>query len=138
MAAIRRGMKKILLSLGVIAALAAPAAASAGSPIEGRWKRGNMQIDIKPCGQSLCGTIVKASAKQQAKAQRGSGTELIGARLIENIRPTGDGRYKARVFLADRNMHATGTIRQVNNNQLAVRGCALLVICRSANWERVR
>ena len=132
------GMKRMMMILGLVAALTAPAAASAGSPIEGRWKRGNMQIDIKPCGRTLCGTIVKASAKQQAKAQRGSGTDLIGARLIENIRPAGDGRYKARVFLADRNMHATGTIRQVNNNQLAVRGCALLVICKSANWVRVR
>ena len=138
MAAIGRGMKKIALCLGLAAALTAPAAATAGSPIEGRWQRGKMQIDIKPCGQNLCGTVVKASAKQQAKAEKGSGTELIGARLIDNIRSTGDGRYKARVFLADRNMHATGTIRQVSNNQLAVRGCALLVICRSATWERVR
>ena len=138
MAAIDPSMKRIALALGLATLLAAPAAATAGSPIEGRWKRGNLQIDIKPCGEMLCGTIVKASAKQQAKAQRGSGTELIGARLIENIRPVGDGRYKARVFLADRNMHATGTIRQLNRNQLAVRGCVMAVLCKSATWDRVR
>jgi uncharacterized protein (DUF2147 family) len=138
MAASHRFMKMILLFLGPIAALAAPAAASAGSPLEGRWRNGKMEILIDRCGQSLCGTIVKASPKAQAKAQKGSGTRLIGARLIENIRPAGEGRYKARVFVADRDMHATGTIRQLNDNQLAVKGCALLIICRSATWDRVR
>ena len=131
-------MKMILLTLGLVAALAAPAAASDGSPLEGRWRNGKMEIEIDRCGQALCGTIVKASPKAQAKAQKGTGTKLIGARLIENIRPVGEGRYKARVFLADRDMHATGTIRQLNDNQLSVKGCALLIICRSATWDRVR
>ncbi|HET7710178.1 MAG TPA: DUF2147 domain-containing protein [Sphingomicrobium sp.] len=138
MAANLGSMKKILLSLGLVAALGAPATASAGSPIEGRWRNGKMEIEIGRCGQSLCGTVVKASPKAQSKAQKGTGTKLIGARLIDNIRATAEGRYKARVFLADRDMHATGTIRQLNDNQLAVRGCALLVICRSATWDRVR
>jgi uncharacterized protein (DUF2147 family) len=131
-------MKTMLLSLGLVAALAAPAAATAGSPIEGRWRNGKMEIEIDRCGQLLCGTVVKASPKAQAKAQKGTGTKLIGARLIDNIRATGGNSYKARVFLADRDMHATGTIRQLNDNQLAVRGCALLIICRSATWDRVR
>ena len=131
-------MKRTLLTIGLVAALAAPAAATAGSPLEGRWRNGKMEIEIDRCGQALCGTIVKASPKQQAKAERGSGTELIGARLIENIRPAGGNSYKARVFLADRNMHATGTIRQLSNDRLAVRGCAFLVLCKSATWDRVR
>ena len=138
MAANARFMKRILLSLVLVAALGAPAAATAGSPIEGRWRNGKMEIEIDRCGQALCGTVVKASSKAQAKAQKGTGTKLIGARLIDNIRPAGEGRYKARVFLADRDMHASGTIRRVGENQLAVRGCALLVICRSATWDRVR
>jgi len=132
------GMKRTLLSIGLIVALVAPAAAAAGSPLEGRWRNGKMEIEIDRCGQALCGTIVKASAKAQAKAQKGSGTDLIGARLIENIRPAGGNSYKARVFLADRNMHATGTIRQVSNDRLAVRGCAFVILCRSATWDRVR
>ena len=131
-------MKRIFLALGVAATLAAPAAATVGGSLAGRWRNGQMEIEIDRCGTVMCGTITKASPKAQARAQKGSGTELIGARLIENIRPTGPNSYKARVFLADRNMHATGTIRQLNANQLAVRGCALLVICKSATWERVR
>ena len=125
---------------GIIAALLAVSlagAAEAPSPIEGRWKKGNLQIDIRPCGSTLCGTVVKASAKHQAKAERGSGTELIGATLIKDIRPAGPRVYRARVFLADRNMNASGKIRQVAPDRLKVSGCVLALVCKSSNWTRV-
>lgn len=131
-------MKRILAAIAALAAIAVPAGASAKSTLEGRWKNGTMEIVIAPCGDKLCGTVVKASPVQQAKAERGSDTDLIGARLITGIEPTGPGTYKARVFAADRNMHASGTIRQVSNSQLKVRGCVLGIICKSKTWDRVR
>ena len=97
-------MKRFLLTLAALCALAAPASASARSALEGRWKNGRMEIVIRPCGGSLCGTVVKASPKQQAKAQHGSGTRLIGSRVIDNIQPAGAGVYKANVYVADRDM----------------------------------
>ena len=131
-------MKQILATIAAIAVVTGPAAASAKSPIEGRWKNGKMEVVISPCGKKLCGTVVKASPTQQAKAERGSGTDLVGARLIESIEPTGPGTYRGRVFVADHGVHASGTIRQVSRNQLKVRGCILGVICRSKTWDRVR
>ena len=125
---------------GIIAALlitAAAGTAEARSPIEGRWAKGKMQIDIKPCGSALCGTVVKASPKQQAKAERGSGTDLVGATLIRDIRRTGPNSYRARVFVADRNMNASGKIQQLSPDRLKVSGCVLALICKSANWTRV-
>ena len=127
----------ILFAVALLSVTVA-APADARSPIEGRWKKGNLQIDIKPCGTALCGTVVKASAKQQARAERGSGTELIGATLIKDIRPAGPKTYHAKVFLADRNMNAAGKIRQVAPNQLKVSGCVLALICKSADWTRVQ
>ncbi len=131
-------MKQLLIALASLAVLAAPASASAKSSLEGRWQKGKLQIQIAPCGRELCGTVVRASAKQQAKAERGSGTDLIGARLIKDIDKTGPNTYRASVFLPHKNMHARGTIKQVSANQLAVRGCVLGVICRSQTWVRVR
>ena len=131
-------MKKLLAAIAALAAISAPASASAKSPLEGRWKNGRMEVVIAPCGPRLCGTVVKASPVQQAKAERGSDTDLIGARLIEDIRKTGPTSYSASVFLADRNVHARGTINQVSRNQLQVRGCVLGVICKSKTWDRVR
>ena len=131
-------MKTILATIAAIGLFASPAMADAKSPIEGRWKKGNLVIQIAPCGGNLCGTVIRASAKQQAKAERGSGTDLIGARLIRNIDQTGPNTYRASVFLPDRNMHARGTIRQVSPNALAVKGCVLGVICKSQSWQRIR
>ena len=104
-------MKRFFMSLAALVVVGAPALANARSNLEGRWKNGRMEIVIRPCGGALCGTVVKASARQQAKAQRGSGTRLIGSRVIDNIHPTGSGVYKADVYVADRDMNARGTIR---------------------------
>ena len=131
-------MKRILAAIVALAAVSAPAGASAKSPIEGRWRNGKMEVVIAPCGRDLCGTVVEASPTQQRRAERGSGTDLVGARLIKDIEPTGPDSYRATVFLADRNMHARGTIRQVSRNQLKVRGCVLGVICKAKTWDRVR
>jgi len=129
-------MKNFVLSIAAAVAVATPAAAR--DPIEGLWKHGPMVVQIAPCGDELCGTVVKASALQQQKAERGSGTRLIGSRLITDIEPTGPRSYKGRVFAADRNVYASGTVHQLSPNELEVKGCVLMVICKSRTYQRVR
>jgi len=130
-------MKRFFLGLSGLAIALAPASALAKSDLEGRWKNGAMEIVIAPCGSSLCGRVVKASAKQQAKSQRGSGTRLLGARVIDNIEPSGPMTWHANVFLASRNMNARGTIEQTGHDRLTVHGCVLAVICRTTHWDRI-
>ena len=125
------------MSLAALAIIVDPASAYARSGVEGRWKNGHMEIVIAPCGATLCGTVVKASSRQQARAERGSCTDLIGAQLITGIRPTGPRSYRANVYLADRDINASGTIRQLGPDRLNVRGCVLAFICKSTNWDRV-
>ena len=131
-------MKHILAAIAAFAAVASPALASAKAPIEGQWKHGPMVIQIAPCGPTLCGTVIKASPTQQAKAMRGSGTRLVGSRLITDIEPTGPDTYRGHVFAADRNIHASGTIRLVSANELEVQGCILGLLCKSRSYQRVR
>ncbi len=132
-------MKQMTLALAAAATvISAAAPAVAAAPIEGRWARGKMQIRIAPCGPTLCGTVLRASNKQKARAEAGSGTELVGATLIHNIRPAGPRRYTAKVFVADRNINANGTIVQFSPDQLSVKGCvALGMLCKSQQWTRV-
>lgn len=131
-------MKRFLLTLATLSAvLTGPVSASAQSVLEGRWKNGKMEIMIRPCGNALCGTVVKASARQQARARDGSGTNLLGARVINNIEPAGPGLFKADVYLADRDINAHGTIEQVNANRLTVRGCVFVFLCKTTHWDRV-
>src|SRR5438105_8328526 len=120
----------IFLRLATVLVEAAPDYANARSNLEGRWRNGKMEIVIAPCGRALCGTVVKASAKQQARAENGSGTRLLGARLIDNIQATGPAAWRANVFIADRNMNTRGTIRAAGPNRLTVQGCVLAFICK--------
>lgn len=129
-------MKRFFLALTGLAVALAPGAAGAKS-LEGRWKNGAMEIVIGPCGHSLCGRVVKASEQQRTKAQRGSGTNLLGSRVIDNIHPAGPGTWRADVFLASRNMNAKGTIEAVGPDRLAVRGCVMAVICKTTHWDRI-
>ena len=131
-------MKRTLAAIAALGLIAGPAVASAKSPIEGRWRNGKMELVIAPCRGGMCGTVVNASANQQAKAQRGSDTDLIGARLVKDIAQTGPRTYRATVFLADRNIYARGTINQVSNDRLRVRGCVFAIICKSKTWDRIR
>jgi uncharacterized protein (DUF2147 family) len=130
-------MKRFFLGLTALAVALTPASAFARSSLEGRWKNGAMEIVIAPCGPSLCGRVVKASEQQRTKAQRGSGTRLLGSRVIDNIEPSGPGLWKADVFVATRNMNARGTIEQVGPDRLAVRGCVLAIICKTTHWDRI-
>jgi uncharacterized protein (DUF2147 family) len=130
-------MKRFLLPLSGLAIALAPASATAKSNLEGRWKNGAMEIVIAPCGPSLCGRVVKASEQQRTRAQRGSGTHLLGSRVIDNIEPSGPGVWKADVFVATKNMNARGTIEQVTPDRLAVRGCVLAIICKTTHWDRI-
>jgi uncharacterized protein (DUF2147 family) len=130
-------MKRFLLAISGVAIALAPASALAKSNLEGRWKNGAMEIVIAPCGPTLCGRVVKASAQQQSKAQRGSGTRLLGARVIDNIRAVGPDTWRANVFVASRDMNAQGTIEQVAPDRLAVRGCVLAFICKTTHWDRI-
>ena len=130
-------MKRFFLTIAGLAIAVAPASALAKGGLEGRWKNGAMEIVIAPCGDSLCGRVVKASAKQQAKARSGSGTRLLGARVIDNIQPSGPRSWRADVFVATRNVNARGTIEQVTPDKLAVHGCVLGIICKTQHWDRI-
>jgi len=129
-------MKRFFLALAGVSVALAPASALAKS-LEGRWKNGAMEIVIAHCGDSLCGRVVKASEKQRTKAQRGSGQKLLGSRVIDDIHPSGPGKWSATVYLASKDMNARGTIQQVGPDRLSVRGCVLAVLCKTTHWDRV-
>jgi uncharacterized protein (DUF2147 family) len=131
-------MKRILSSLLAVAVAATPVAASAQSPLEGHWKRKALEIEIAPCGETLCGTVVKASEEDRAKALQATGRELIGSRVLTNIRPAGPGAWHGTAFIADYNTSARTTLRLTSSGTLDVKGCILLVLCRTKTWERAR
>ena len=134
-------MKAIFASTAlVLAALAAPATASAQPPIEGQWKnpKGSVVVRVAPCGDAYCGIVVDASAKAKASARKGGTPRLIGTRILSGVRPAGDGAFRGQAFDPKRNIRAPATIRVIGPSTLIVKGCVLGgIICKEQRWTRV-
>lgn len=117
--------------------LAAPASAQA---LEGQWTnyKKNVIVQVERCGTAYCGRVIRASAKAQAKARKGGTPNLIGTQILTGLRPIGDGRFRGRAFVPKRNLHATATVRQINNDVMQVQGCVLGgLLCDKEEWTRV-
>ena len=83
-------------ALALAASLAAAAPQPAPSPL-GRWitASGNLEIDVAPCGDALCGTVVRVLAN---RSMSGPGEEMkpadardpLGMRILSGFVPSGD------------------------------------------------
>ena len=123
----------MLIMLAIAAVAAQPAAPPAS--VEGRWVNpsGSVIIDIAPCADALCGTVVWANAKAQQDARKGT-PNLIGTQLLTGLRPE-DGQWEGKLFVPDQRLHATGKLAPAGPNQLKVSGCEI-GICKSQVWSR--
>ena len=131
-----------LAGLAISAGLAlAPAAqAQPASGVEGVWRnpKNSVHVNIKPCGQKLCGFVVWASPDAQEDARKGGTRGLVGTTLLSGLRSDGNGGWKGRAYLPKRNMHAGATVRAIGRDTLLVKGCALAgLICKEQRWTRV-
>lgn len=130
-------MKRIATILAAAVALA-PLPALAASPLEGTWTnpKRTVTVRIAPCGQSLCGRVVNASAKARRDAAEGGTRNLIGTTILKDLRPAGANRWKGQVFMPKADRHA-GANLSLRGNRLTVQGCILSVICKDQTWSRV-
>lgn len=126
----------VLAAASLLAASAAPAAAS---PLMGLWTspKGNVTVRIAPCGRQLCGEVVEASAKAKRRAAKQGVTSLVGEPLLNNIMPSGPGRWTGKVFVPRLGTHVGGRITMQGQDRMLVSGCYAAIICRSAVYRRV-
>lgn len=114
------------------------AQAPAQNSIQGVWKSpgGNSIIEIAPCGENLCGTVVWASEKAK-KDSRKATDQLVGTPLLTALEEKQEGHWQGRLFIPDKNMRVTAKIQLVNDQQLKVSGClAGKALCRADVWTR--
>ncbi|MDQ3246136.1 MAG: DUF2147 domain-containing protein [Pseudomonadota bacterium] len=132
-------MNRISITIASLLAIAAPATAAAPS-VEGNWANPKRSVVVKvaACGSAYCGTVVKASDKAQAKARAGGTSNLVGTRILNNLKPAGKGTFKGQGFDPKHNIRAPATIRLLGPNALEVRGCAVIgILCKEQRWTRV-
>lgn len=130
-------------------AMAAMAAASGTTPetVYGRWKTEvrNGVVEIAPCGPSICGRLVTsdglranpaltdANNKDAAKRNR----PLKGATILSGFRRDGAAWTGGTIYNAEDGKTYSATVTPVGANQLKVRGCIFVPLCKTQTWTRL-
>ena len=91
---------------------------------EGAW----ITVDIQPCGDKFCGTIVEAhNAKDDS---------IVGTEMIKDMRQKSDLLYdKGKIYAPDTKKWYKSNMQMQDDGTLKVSGC-VFVICRSQVWTR--
>ena len=133
-------MGKGRMAAAVLAVLVA-GAAQAADPVEGVWKtipddNGHYgHIEIKPCGPTFCGVLVKAFD--------GAGKSIddapeLGRNIVWDMVAEGDGLYDGgKVWSPDRDKTYDSKM-QLDGDSLSVEGCVLFMCRDGGTWERVK
>ena len=147
-------MGKVLASAAVLETclgLAAATPVMAAGPI-GRWltEDGEATIAIARCGAALCGTILAlktpidpATGRPQTDVNNPdaakTGRPLIGVQIIFDMRPSGTAdTWDGQLYNAEDGKTYNGSLTMTGANTLELRGCALLVFCKSQTWTRTK
>lgn len=130
----------------VLAALVAATApwAQAQTAPQGRWitESGNLEIDVAPCGNALCGKVVRVLANRSMSAP---GAELtpadprpvLGMQILNDLRPADDGAFAGSIYNRENGKTYSATVRPSAPDQLLVRGYVLLPLFgKTQVWRR--
>ncbi|HEX4694434.1 DUF2147 domain-containing protein [Sphingomonas sp.] len=124
----------------VLAAFGLPGNAATGTPPPGVWANpaNSVHVAFKRCGAAVCGTVVWASAKAKADAQRGGTERLVGAQLFRDFVEESPGRWAGEVFVPDIGRTFSGTLMATDSRTLTGEGCLLPGVgCRAQTWKRI-
>lgn len=140
-------MKFPLLLLAALAA--APMAHAQTAPISptspnGRWvtESGNLEVEIAPCGDALCGAVVKVLAN---RSMSGSGQPMepadprpaLGMVILSGLRDSGDGEYSGRLYNRENAKHYSANLSLGAPDQLVIRAyVGLPVFGKTQLWRR--
>ena len=138
------------LALGLTLAVAGLAEAAGyvpGGDICGVWQAQSRgaRVKIAPCNDGVCGTVLYATpAKSNPllldvnnKDPALRGRRMVGATLITGF--TG-GPVKwtgGRLYNPGDGNYYHGSLTLLDEDHLKVKGCALIILCKSQTWTRV-
>lgn len=127
-----------LLASAALIGAAAPVPPQAD--LQGDWRntKDTVHLKVQPCGSALCGTVTWAGDQQRADAKKGTGKELVGSRLLSELKLGDDGKWRGKVFIPDVNTNASATVEQLSPDLILITGCTLLgIVCKSQHWHRI-
>lgn len=119
-------------SVGLVLLLAMPAAQAAGPggiwEIEMRDSR--YRVELCGDGTQLCGTLIWLGNG----ADSPENLPYLNTLLIDHARQTGPNQWRGDLHIYGQT--AAGTITQVDDDQITLRGCAFGIICKTYQMFR--
>ena len=108
-------------------------------PVEGVWQTqagddgAFGHVEIAPCGEAICGTLVRAYQKGGTQIE----SATVGRQIVWAMEPAANGRYKGgKIWAPDRDKTYNSKM-SLSGDMLNVSGC-VLGICRTQVWRRVK
>ena len=131
----------------LISLLAAAAPVSADTAV-GRWKTETHDaiIEIQRCGPSICGRILTSDALRTDPAMRDSknpdaalrNRPIRGMQILSGFTADGNGWSGGKLYKADEGKTYSGKLTVTGPNEIKVRGCIFVPLCKTQTWTRVR
>lgn len=137
----QRTLPSIALLLFAAAAAAAPPATD---PALGRWitESGNLEVEIAPCADALCGTVVRVLANRSmsapgAELQPADGRPALGMQILTGLRPAGAGELEGQIYNRENGKTYSVVLQAAGPDQLRVHGYAgLRLFGKTQVWRR--
>lgn len=130
-------MKSRLIAAGVaLACLATPLFAADAMGVWATEKNddGNyLTVEIKPCGEKVCGYIVGA---HEADGTLNDGYEHLGKPMVTDMVADGENAWDGGEIWDPSEDKRYSSNMELKGDVLTVEGC-VLIICRGQDWTRV-
>lgn len=137
--------RRIVTSAAAAAVLLTVGHSALAEPVDGDaygvWRnpKDNVRVEIRPCGEAACGTVIWATPKAQAKAREAGTASLIGTQVLRDLQlDESRGVWRGKVFVPELNRNFTGIAEPLDRSRLRAKGCVIGgLFCKSQVWTRV-
>lgn len=90
----------------------------------GRWltQSGNLEIEIAPCGEALCGTAVRVLANN---SMSNPGTSMgdrpgLGLKILQDFTPSSGGSWEGHIYNRENGKTYRCRMKELSSDQLEV------------------
>ena len=138
-------IKPVISAVFAATLMAISAPAFADAPVEGRWVTEDKDaiVEIKPCGSSICGRIVKFLKRPPTENPKDTknpevslrNRPIMGLAVLSGFRPDDDdGQYKGKIYDPKSGKTYKSYLSKRRNGTLKVQGC-VSVFCKTQTWR---
>lgn len=123
-------LAKSLAAIALSLAVVAPAMASPEGVWEIEMRDSRYSVELCGDGTQLCGTLIWLGNG----ADNAENLPYLNTMIIDHARPVGPHKWQGDLNLYGN--RASGTITQVSQDQITLKGCVVFVICRTYQMYR--